>query len=569
MDEATHTLQPAFTAYRRGERDEAEFLCLEAIAAQPDNFGAHHLLAVIQSDSARHPEALASYQKALSIEPDNILALANSGRTLFVLGRFTEALESFDKALAIAPGYPDALSGRGAALHSLGRYEEALTSFDKALSLQRAHSEALANRGKTLHDLRRFEDALVSHDAALAGRPDDPQFLCNRGATLHALGRYEEALASFQRVLRLQPDRPDALSNQGATLRALRRFEAAHASYEKALSVRPDYPECRLNRALLLLQTGSFGEGWREYEWRRQAGVCTARSFDAPEWCGGDLLGRRIFLYAEQGLGDTIQFARFAAVLAGRGAEIVLEVQPSLVGLMQGVAGVREVVPYGAALPPFDLHLPLLSVPFVLGLEEYRIPADMPYLSSDPGRVETWAKRLPEGAGEFRIGIAWQGNPAVDIDRGRSIPLAAFQPLALVPGVRLVSLQARDGLDQLDGLPPGMHVDNLGADFDAGPDGFLDSAAVMMHLDLVITGDSAIAHLAGALGRPVWIILQQVPDWRWMLQRADTPWYPTARLFRQTRSGDWGEVFARVADALRPVAAEPPGGIARGQRPRF
>jgi tetratricopeptide (TPR) repeat protein len=553
MGRVIPSLQLALTAYRRADHGEAERLCREIIAAQQDNFGAYHLLALIEAGTARHHDALLSYAKALAIQPDDILALANRGNTLFALGRFGEALASYDRALATAPGYPDALSGRGAALHALDCHKEALAAFDKALSLQPTHPYALANRGKTLHDMRRFEEALASHDRALASRPDDPQFLCNRGATLHALGRYEAALTDYQRVLSLQPDRVDALSNQGATLRALGRLAAARASYDKALSIRADHPGCRFNRALLLLQTGSFRDGWREYEWRRKAGVCIARTFDAPEWQGDDPQGMRLLLYGEQGLGDTIQFARFARVLGARGAKVILEVQRPLEGLLQGLAGAREVVPNGERLPQVDLHLPLMSVPFVLGLEEHQIPAETPYLRADPGRTETWSKRLPEAGGEFRIGIAWQGNPGADIDRGRSIPLASFAPLARIPGVRLVSLQKHDGLDQLRNLPPGMRVDTLGEDFDAEPDGFLDSAAVMMHLDLVVTSDSAIAHLAGALGRPVCIVLQAVPDWRWMMDRADTPWYPTARLFRQSRRGDWDEVFARVAGTLLPL----------------
>ena len=553
MSEAADLLHRATLAYRGGDLPGAERLCRAIVAADPASFGAHHLLALIAAASGRHEDALAQFDAALAVQPDNLLALANRGGSLVALGRFAEALASYDRALLAAPLFPDALASRGAALTALGRPDEALASCDKALALSPGHPVALANRAKTLHDLQRFGEALAAHDMALAVRPDDPQLWCNRGASLHSLDRHEEALADYAEALARRPHYPEALSNRGAALRALGRFDEALASCDAALARRPDYPACRANRARLLLQTGSFADGWREYEWRRSEPGWPARANAAPEWRGDDLLGRRVLLYAEQGLGDTIQFARFAASLAEQGAEAIVEVQPALRGLLQTLRGARQVTALGERPTDADYSLPLMSVPFVLGLDETRIPAAVPYLDAEPARVAAWARHLP--AAPFRVGIAWQGNPTAEIDRGRSIPLAAFAPLCGVRGARLVSLQKRDGIEQLAALPPGMAVTTLGDDFDAGPDAFLDTAAVMMHLDLVVTSDSAVAHLAGALGRPVWIVLKAVPDWRWLLGRSDTPWYPTARLFRQRRPGDWADVFARVARELATVAA--------------
>ncbi|HEV8678263.1 MAG TPA: tetratricopeptide repeat protein [Stellaceae bacterium] len=509
----------ALAAYERGELDEAERLCRAVIAAEPNNFDAHHLLAVIHARHGRHGDALASYGRALAVRPDDPQALSNRGATLDALGHYDDALASFDRALAIRPDYPPALSNRGNALRALKRPAEALASYDRALAIRPDFAEALSNRGTALHEMQRHAEALASYDKALALQPDHTHALSNRGLALHALKRPAEALASYDKALRLQPD----------------------------------YADCHCNRALTLFLLGCFGEGWQEYEWRRKTRAWAPRNLAAPEWQGEALLGKRLLLCAEQGLGDTVQFARFAPVLAERGAEVILEVQPPLAGLMQTLDGVRQVVRQGERLPEIDCHLPLLSVPFVLGLDEAQIPAAVPYLKAEPARVEAWAKRLPKG--EFRIGIAWQGNPRGDIDRGRSIPLSAFAPLTRVPGVKLISLQKHAGTEQLADLPSGMAVAELGDDFDAGPDGFLDSAAVMMHLDLIVASDSTIAHLAGALGRTVWIALKEVPECRWMMGRADTPWYPTARLFRQTRSGDWGDVFARVADAVQRLRA--------------
>lgn len=270
-------------------------------------------------------------------------------------------------------------------------------------------------------------------------------------------------------------------------------------------------------------------------------------------WTGQDVAGKRVFLYAEQALGDTIQFARFLGPVERLGAEVILGVPPGLGPLFACLDGAGAIVRPGEKLPEFDLHAPLMSLPNILGFVPGRSPSRVPYLSADPARVERWSGRLP-GDG-VRVGIAWQGNPLAP-DQGRHISLRAFAPLSRVSGVTLISLQKGAGLEQLTGLPAGMTVATLGAEFDAGPDLFVDTAAVMMKLDLVVTSDTAVAHLAGALGRPVWVALRHVPDWRWMLLREDSPWYPSARLFRQTASGDWAGVFAQIAAALADFAAE-------------
>jgi hypothetical protein len=396
--------------------------------------------------------------------------------------------------------------------------------------------------------LKRFAEALVSHDRALAFRPHDVGALSNRGIALALLGRFDEALASYDRALAIRPDHAEVLNNRGKAFREVKRLDEALASYDRALRFDPGNADHHLNRALLLLLTGSFADGWHEYEWRRKTKGRGERTFNAPEWAGEDVSGECLLFYSERGLGDTIQFARFARSAASRAARVVLEVPVALEGLLQRLHGGATIVRAGAPVPDFDRHLPLMSVPFVLGWTPEQGAAETPYLSADPVRVDRWSRRLPGGG--FRVGIAWQGNPAAPADRGRSIPLRAFPPLGQIPGVRLISLQKGSGVEQMADLPPGMAVDSLGADFDSGPDAFLDTAAVMMHLDLIVTSDTAVAHLAGALGRPVWIALRHVPDWRWMLDCEDSPWYPTARLFRQRRTGDWNEVFERMTREL-------------------
>ncbi len=291
-----------------------------------------------------------------------------------------------------------------------------------------------------------------------------------------------------------------------------------------------------------MLLLGRFEAAWPGWEDRFRAGAVPDRGLTRPRWRGEPLQGRTLLIHAEQGLGDTIQFCRYPFPTDG---PVVFEVQPRIARLLGGLPGAARIVPVGDPLPQFDLECPLMSLPAIRGTTEATIPSDVPYLSAEADAVARWRARLGEHG--FRVGIAWQGNPSRREDTGRSIRLEHFLPLAAVPGVRLLSLQKDTGADQ---LAPGMPVETLGDDFDQGRDGFIDTAAVMMNLDLVITSDTAIPHLAGALGRPVWVALRAVPDWRFMLERPDSPWYPTMRLFRQTTRDDWASVFAAIKDAL-------------------
>jgi hypothetical protein len=327
-------------------------------------------------------------------------------------------------------------------------------------------------------------------------------------------------------------------------------FDQARDRLAAAARLAPNDPRVRYNQALLMLLLGRFDQAWPGWEERFRAGAVRERGLVQPRWNGDPLNGRTLLIHAEQGLGDTIQFCRFPFPDDGR---VVFEVQPRIARLMASLAAGRTptIVRVGEPLPPFDLTCPLMSLPAIRGTTEATIPACIPYLLAEPEAVERWRIRLGEHG--FRVGIAWQGNSSRREDRGRSIELTHFLQMASVPGVRLISLQKDDGVEQ---LVSGMTVETLGADFDSGPDGFIDTAAVMMNLDLVITSDTAIPHLAGALGRPVWVALRTVPDWRFMLERTDSPWYPTMRLFRQTTRDHWGPVFGSIKEALTALAAD-------------
>ena len=541
------SLEKAFNAYNSKEYSEVERLCTAILVANGEFFDVLHLLALAQSELGRNNAALDNYDRALAVKPDDAEALYNRGNTLQGLGRFEEALESYERALAVGADFAEVFNNRGVAVQKLGRFEEALKSYQQALAVRPEYAEAFNNSGNALQEARRFEEALERYDQALAVRPEYAEALDNRGNTLRALGRLDEAMGCHKQALAVRPDFAEAFYNYGNTLRDLKRFEEAMDSFQRALALKPDFVLCQVNRAYLLLLTGRFFDGWRAYEWRRKEDGWAGRSLSGPEWRKGELCPARLLIYAEQGLGDTIQFSRFACSLAASGKEVFLEVQSPLRGLLGSLEGV-SVVRYGETLPEQDAHLPLMSLPHVLGVTPETLPRNFPYLFAEPARVEAWAKRLPTG--QFRVGIVWQGKPTGVVDKGRSIPLRCFAPLCRIPGLRLISLQKNKGIEQLADLPPNMRVETLGAEFDSGPDAFLDTAAVMMNLDLVISSDTAAAHLAGALGCPVWIALRHVPDWRWMIDREDTPWYPTARLFRQSRHGDWDEVFERIAGEL-------------------
>ena len=534
-----------------GRFEEAVAAYDTALRINPDVTEAHFNRGNALVVLGRVEEALAAYEAVLRIKPDLAEAHSNRGNALKELGRFEEALAAYDTALRIRPDYAQARSNRGVTLKALGHFEEALAAYDAALRIKPDDAQAHYNRGNALEELGRFEEALASYDAALRIKPDYAEAQSNRGNALQDLGRFEEALAAYEAALRIDPDYAEAQSNRGFALQALGRLEEALAAYDTALRIDPDLAEAHANRCLALLLAGNFAEGWRGYEWRwlkKELPHDMRRHETFPRWQGEPADGRTLLAWSEQGLGDTIQFARYLPLLRQRGWRVIFEVPSLLARLLDGLADVT-VVAQGDPLPPFDLQCPLLSLPLGFGTTLETIPAAVPYVTAEPERRAFWRQRLPKDG--FRIGIVWQGSPIHSNDRHRSIPLKQFAPLSAIPGVRLVGLQKNHGLDQLAGLPEGMTVQTLGAEYDEG--GFPDTAALIMELDLIVSADTSVAHLAGALGRPVWVALPMAPDWRWLLNRADSPWYPSMRLFRQPERDDWDSVFHEIARAARTV----------------
>jgi Flp pilus assembly protein TadD len=512
-DRADVPLNPGHALRRPGRLDEAVACYLQAIGLEPTPHEAHHGLGVAPERPGRLGEATTTDEKAIRLTPEDPLAHNDLGIVLARQGRLDEAAARFRRAIDLKPDYPDAHNNLGNILEKQDKLDEAAACFQRAIAF----------------------------------KPDYPDAHNNLGSILEKQDRFGEAVACFQQAIGLKPDFSDAHNNLGIALWKQGRLDEAVASYQQVLHFKPDYAEAHWNRGLAWLQMGQFEQGWPGYEWRWKCkDFGTLPPFQAPLWDGSPLDGRTILVHAEQGLGDTLQFIRYAPLLHQRGGRVIMMCQPLLTRLLARNSGIERLLAHGDPTPEFDFHVPLLSLPGLLGTTLESVPADVPYLGAEPELVETWRQRLSIYPG-FKIGIAWQGNPKYRLDRVRSVPLAQFAPLARVPGVHLLSLQKNVGREQLAARERRFPVTDLSGQLED----FVDTAAVMKNLDLVITSDTSIAHLAGALGVPVWVALHEFSDWRWLQNRDDCPWYPTMRLCRQARLGQWEDVFHRIAEALR------------------
>jgi tetratricopeptide (TPR) repeat protein len=511
--------------------------------------GELHERGVALHRAGRFAEALASFDAALALEP-NSAELSNSrGNALRRLKRLPEALASYERAIALSPQLAAAWNNRGLVLQAVRRFDEAAASYRRALELQPQLAEGYNNLGTVECELGRPAAALLSFRQALELEPRLRGVHANLGNALRDLGRPAEALAEHELAVREDPRAPASHCNLGNALHDLGRLGDAIASYERAIELDPGYAQAWFNKSVCLLLAGRFAEGLPLYEWRKQLPDATTPPLGVPVWHGAEpIAGRTLLIYADQALGDTLQFCRYARLAQQRGARVVLRVQPMLRELLASLDPAIRVIASGDEPGECDYQCALLSLPLGFGTTLEAIPAAVPYLCADPRRIARWRERL--GSGGFKVGVAWQGSRH-RIDVGRSAPPAMFARLASVPGVRLISLQKDEGVEASGtGAPP---LERL-AGLDEGSQAFLDSAAVMVDLDLVITSDTALAHLAGALGRPTWVALKYVPDWRWLEGRADSPWYPGMRLFRQSSPGDWESVFAAILAALAPCA---------------
>jgi tetratricopeptide (TPR) repeat protein len=453
-----------------------------------------------------------SEQQTLAVQQALDLALQHHGA-----GRLSEAEGIYQQILQADPNQPVALHLLGVIAHQAGKNDMAVDLMNKALAIKPEFAEAHRNLGLALQDLGRLHEAVASYHKALAIKPDVAETHYNIGATFRDLGKLEDAIASF----------------------------------DTAIALKPGYAEAYTNKALALLLGGDFAGGLPLYEWRWKFGKLnkTTRPFPQPLWLGDESLrGKSILLHSEQGLGDTIQFCRYAKLASNLGARVILEVDRSLVRLLKQLSGATEIIAKGSTLPPFDFHCPLLSLPLAFKTRLETIPNPAAYLRAEAPRIDRWADKICRGG--FKIGICWQGGTS-GVDVGRSFPVTLFREISQIPNVRLISLHKGDGLAQLEKIPSDMAVESLGPDLDAGADAFLDTAAVMTLCDLVVTSDTAVAHLAGALGVPTWLALKQVPDWRWQLSGTESAWYPSMTIYRQRSAGDWQSIFENMAAAIQ------------------
>ncbi len=524
----------------------------DALAMTPDRACEALLrLGAFHHREGRLAQAELFYSTILRVRPDHADSLHFLGVLKYQLGHHPEAIELIAQALRLNPDRSDYILNLGNALQRSGRLNEAETCYRASIELTPDGAMALNNLGATLRDMGRPQAAEDSCRAALRLKPDYADALNNLGTALADLGRFQESADSYRASLRLEPGRAEVHNNLGNVLTHLGELDDAIAEYAAALEVMPQSIEVHHNRAMTLLRAGRFEEGWAEYEWRWRSRQLAPvrRNFAQPQWDGEPLGDRLLLVHAEQGFGDTLQFCRYASRIGGR---VVVEVQPELARLLQGLAGVEAVIPRGHPLPKFDVHCPMMSLPGLV--EPTPDPANhaVPYLRPEPSQVEVWRARLAPLRG-LRVGLVWAGGnrpeqPTLEaVNRRRSMTLSLLAPLAQVAGVSFVSLQKGGPAIELETAPQGLVVH----DFTADLHDFGDTAALVANLDLVISVDTAVAHLSAALGRPVWMANRFDSCWRWLTDRKSSPWYPTLTQFCQPEPGDWDSVAIDLAAALQ------------------
>lgn len=578
-----------------GRLDESIEAYQQTLLIEPNHAEASNNLGVALLQKGDVVAATECYRRATAARPDYANALSNLGYALALQNQLDEAIEACRKAIALDPLAAGAYNNLGTAFKLRGDVENAERCFRRSLEINPHAQETRNNLGVLLFGEGKYQEAIDSQLAVVREFPEYAQGWSNLCEFLRIEGRLDEALAAGRRAVALNPNSAEAQLNLGVALHLTADFNAAEQCFRRSVALKPDFADSHWNLSLLLLLRGDYAEGWTHYEWRWRGKKLPDDHIKGRRWDGSPLVGKTIVLHTEQGAGDSIQFIRYANILKRQGARVIVEGVAELQPLLRSAPGVDDWAVRGQPLPPHDCQSPFISVAGILGTRLETIPGETPYLLAEPERVEKWRPRIeqlrqsltdrlspglppdvppdvPPGespslspASESRtstgtrpllVGIHWQGNPKFAFDRDRSMPLACFQPLAAVPGVVLVSLQKGDGTAQIAALQAGpedgrFNVVDWSAELDNDGAAFADTAAIMEQLDLVITSDTSIAHLAGALHRPTWVPLSHVPDWRWGFTGESTPWYPSMRLFRQPSRGNWTTVFAAMAEALR------------------
>jgi tetratricopeptide (TPR) repeat protein len=536
--------------FEAGQVESAITHYQQAIALNPHYANAHNNLGVALCRIGQRTTAIAHYRQAVTLNPNHANAHNNLGVALFQARELEQAINHYRQAIAIKSDYFNVYDNLGTALKEQGKLDEAIASYQHAIALAPGYASAYDNLGTVYQDQGKLADAIAHYRQAIALNPNYANPYNNLGAALKEQGKLDEAIACCETAIRLQPDHADAHNNYGSTLVEQGRWQTAIAHFEQAIRYKPNLASAHLNLGIVLLMLGEFQRGFVEYHWRWQTRQCPPLRYQNALWDGSDLRGKTILLTAEQGFGDTIQFARYAAIVAQQGGRVIMSCPKPLLRLLASLPGVERCVDRDRVDVQTHLHVPLLDLPMILGTRLETIPAEIPYLFAlEPFQFPPPAAATQAGC---KIGIVWASNPANSTSSKRSCPLSHFLQLAEIPGVRLYSLQKDCSESDRASL-----AQTSVTDLRAQLHDFADTAAAIAQLDLVISVDTAVAHLAGAIGKPVWTLLPAVADWRWLLDREDTPWYPTMRLFRQPQPGDWEAVFARVTAALRSELAQP------------
>jgi tetratricopeptide (TPR) repeat protein len=529
-------------AGRLAEAEQVYQQVIDSAETPSQSAEGHDGLAAVYQDQGRIDEAVAAGRRAAELrgDPNYAYGLAH---TLLQIGRPDDALEVFKLVVSFKPDFAEAHAHIGSIWLAKGKLADAIASYRAAADAQPGMAELHCNLAIALSRFGDEDAALASAQRAVDLKPDLPEAHNILGTVWKNRRRPADALASFVTAAKLKPNFAEAINNIGSILEQLGRFDQAGQHFQRAVELNPASPALHENLAHNLLLRGDYTSAWPHHEWRRKmSSNPSSRNLGRPQWDGSPLAGLKILLHAEQGVGDTIQFCRYIPLVVQRGGKVLVECQASVAPLIRQIDGVEETIVQGEPLPEFDCSAPLLSLPLIFGTTLETIPQTIPYITPDPARLRTWAEKIPATDKKIRVGLTWAGNPRYLNDRIRSCSPSLLEPLAHVPDVTFFSLQKQRSADPPTSL-------NL-IDLTAGLTDFAETAALIAQLDLLICVDTAVAHLAGALGKPTWVMLPQVPDWRWLTERMDSPWYPTIRLFRQGVDGGWSDVIGRVAAAL-------------------
>lgn len=525
---------------------QAEAAYRQILARHPDHPEALHLLGLLAVDCKRDDIAIDLIRRAQARAPGNASYARSLGGIFLRLRRYTEAIPCFERVIALAPENAEGHCGLGICYQETARPDEAIASHRRALAIQPSFAPALSNLAGALSGKGMWDEASAACHQALALDPREVNACRILGFAAQTKARFEDAIHWYRRALELDPNDPDMHSSLGSALQQVGQFDEALASYRRALAINPNHGSAHFNISLLLLLLGDYAQGWRDYEWRWHCREYQAfkQTFRQPPWDGSSLAGRTLLIHTEQGFGDAIQFVRYVPMIVQRGGKVVIGCnQPGLMRLLSRAPGVSECFGVGQPLPRFVCHCAMMSLAHLLGTTLETIPSGRGYLKADAAEAARWSQKISAAPARLKVGLVWASGQTI---HGKSIALSVLAPLAEVPGVRFFSLQKGPAAIEARNPPPGMEL----VDWTEQLADFADTAALVSNMDLVISVDTAVTHLAGALGKPVWTLLRCVPDWSWMLKREDSLWYPTMRLFRQPTRGDWASVVTQVAGAL-------------------